>query len=322
MNTSDTPGRDGGSPSVAVLGGGLMATEIINCLARSGLTVRVFNRSPERVQHLAAERVTIWPTAAQAADEADAVLSCVADDEASQAVWTGPAGALAVMRAGTIAVELSTVSADHVSTWAAVCRSHGVRPLDVAVTGSVPRARQGTLIGFAGGDAEDLTQARPVIAAFTEHVIHFGASGAGMRYKLAHNLAAATALLGLAESLSLAAAAGLDTAQALTTLSTYGWAAPVAQSMGPRMLSGDHSTIMCSLDTIAKDIRYALRSLADRGGDDAGKASLPLTRTVLDRMETAIRAGGTGQEMSAVCLAYEPWLPAPLQSAVRPEFAV
>ncbi|MYU12633.1 NAD-binding protein [Streptomyces sp. SID8361] len=283
---------------VCVLGGGIMARAVIARLHDRGHRLRLYNRSPERLAAFADSGVKLCATPAEAARDVEAVLSFVSDDTASAAVWYGPAGALAALRPGALTVECSTLSVTHTEDWSRACLERGGRPVDLALTGSLPRAIQGTLIGFAGATAENLSRLQPLADSFTECIVHFGESGAGMRYKLVHNLAAAATLVGLAEALNLAEFLELDMSQTISTLSAYGWAAPVAQSKAWDMARASHADVMCSLDNLAKDVGYALAATR-RGGTE-----LPLARTLSVAFSEAAALGGGPLDMAAVKLAY------------------
>ncbi len=274
-----------------------MARAIVPHLRSAGYRLRLYNRTSRQLQGLLTEDTVLCSTPMQAASGADVVISLVSDDAAGSAVWFGDDGALTALRAGALAVECSTLSAAHTRRWIAKCQEREIRPVDMPVTGSLPRAELGTLIGFAGGAVEDLHRLGPVFSTFTETVIPFGPVGAGMRYKLVHNLAAAATLVGLAEALSLAEAGELDMQQVAETLAAYGWAAPVAQSKAQAMIAGSHDEVMCSLANLEKDVRYALRA--------AGSSiDLPLARVMSTQFKIAAARGAAQLDMAAVKFAY------------------
>src|SRR5271168_2268089 len=98
---------------VAFIGLGRMGHGMAGRYLDAGFTVAVFNRSKAKAEDLIA-RGAQWATSpADAATDADAVVTMVADDAASGAVWLGKDGAAATMKAGTLAIECSTVSYDH-----------------------------------------------------------------------------------------------------------------------------------------------------------------------------------------------------------------
>ena len=119
---------------VAFIGLGRMGHGMAGRYLDAGFTVAVWNRSKAKAEDLIA-RGARWATSpADAADGADAVVTMVADDEASRAVWLGKDGAAATMKAGTLAIECSTVSYQHALDWRANCA-------DAASSTSIVRSR-------------------------------------------------------------------------------------------------------------------------------------------------------------------------------------
>src|SRR5947207_15951735 len=78
-----------------------------------GFTVAVWNRSKSKAEDLIARGARWAGSPADAAEGADAIVTMVADDEASRAVWLGSDGAAATAKPGTLAIECSTVSYAH-----------------------------------------------------------------------------------------------------------------------------------------------------------------------------------------------------------------
>ena len=100
-------------PRVAFIGLGRMGHGMAGRYLDAGFTVTVWNRGKAKAEDLIA-RGAHWATSPEdAAIDADVVVTMVADDEASRAVWLGPKGAAKTAKAGIIAIECSTVSYDH-----------------------------------------------------------------------------------------------------------------------------------------------------------------------------------------------------------------
>ena len=96
---------------VAVLGVGVMGGGMARRLLAAGFPLTVWNRTPERANPLEHEGAVRADTPRDAAASADVILSMVADDEASRAVWTGTTGALDGAREGVLLIESSTALA-------------------------------------------------------------------------------------------------------------------------------------------------------------------------------------------------------------------
>src|SRR3984893_3381414 len=78
-----------------------------------GFTVAVWNRSKSKADDLIARGARWASSPADAADGADAIVTMVADDAASRAVWLGKDGAASKAKPGKLAIECSTVSHGH-----------------------------------------------------------------------------------------------------------------------------------------------------------------------------------------------------------------
>src|SRR3977135_3700871 len=120
---------------VAFSGLGRMGHGMAGRYLDNGFTVAVWNRSKAKAEDLIA-RGARWATAPEdAAIDADAVVTMVADDEASREVWLTRDGAAATMKAGTLAIECSTVSYAHALATARELRGRGLVYIDCPVTG-------------------------------------------------------------------------------------------------------------------------------------------------------------------------------------------
>src|SRR6195952_5707008 len=140
---------------VAFLGLGRMGHGMAGRYLDAGFAVAVWNRSRAKAEDLIA-RGARWATSPEdAAIDADAVVTMVADDEASRAVWLTGDGAAATMKAGTLAIECSTVSHSHALEMAKELNRRGLIYIDSPVTGLPDAAAAGklTLLGRAEGFA-------------------------------------------------------------------------------------------------------------------------------------------------------------------------
>ena len=196
--------------NIAFIGLGRMGHGMAGRYLDSGHTVAVWNRSPAKAGDLIARGARFARSAAEAADGADAVVTMVADDEASRTVWLGKEGAASQAKAGAVAIECSTVSYRHALELARELRGRGLVYIDSPVTGLPDAAASGKLTLLVGAEPADLAQARPYLAPLSTTIRHFGAVGTGTVYKLINNLMGAIQIAGLAEGLAIAEQAGLD----------------------------------------------------------------------------------------------------------------
>src|SRR6201997_3975372 len=243
---------------VAFIGLGRMGHGMAGRYLDVGFTVAVWNRSRTKAKDLIA-RGAHWATSPEdAAVDAEAVVTMVADDEASRAVWLAKAGAAATMKAGTLAIECSTVSHAHALAMAHELGSRGLIYIDCPVTGLPEAAAAGKLTLLVGADPTDLQKARPYLAPLSNSIRHFGAVGSGTVFKLINNLLGAVQIASLAEGLAIAEQSGLDMQLVTEALSTGAVASPQVIRHSGRMASRDFSGANFTAALRHKDAAYAV----------------------------------------------------------------
>jgi 3-hydroxyisobutyrate dehydrogenase len=244
---------------VAFIGLGRMGHGMAGRYLDAGFTVAVWNRSKAKAQDLIA-RGAQWATSPEdAAIDADAVVTMVADDEASRAVWLGEDGAATTMKAGTLAIECSTVSYQHALDMARELRSRGLIYIDSPVTGLPDAAASGKLTLLVGADPADLDKARPYLVPLSSTIRHFGGVGSGTVYKLINNLMGAIQIAGIAEGLAIAEQAGLDMKLVVEAIEGGVAASPQVIRHSRRMAARNFSGATFTAALRHKDAAYAVR---------------------------------------------------------------
>jgi 3-hydroxyisobutyrate dehydrogenase len=243
---------------VAFIGLGRMGHGMAGRYLDAGFTVSVWNCSKAKAEDLIA-RGARWATSPEdAAIDADAVVTMVADDQASRAVWLAKDGAAATMKTGTLAIECSTVSYQHALDLSRDLRNRGLVYIDSPVTGLPDAAAAGKLTLLVGADATDLEQARPFLEPLSTTIRHFGAVGSGTVYKLINNLMGAIQIAGIAEGLAIAEQAGLDTKLVLEAIETGVAASPQVIRHSKRMAARNFSGATFTAALRQKDAAYAV----------------------------------------------------------------
>ena len=244
---------------VAMLGLGKMGSGMALSLARAGHSVVAWNRSPERLRLLGRPDIKAAASPAEAARDADAIYSMVADDEASQRVWLADDGALSTARRGAIAIECSTISFDHVRQLSSAAQRKGLSYIDCPVNGLPSTAAEGKLTLLVGAAPEALDEARPLLGAIGSTILHFGAVGTGTAFKLINNLLGAVHIASLAEAIALAARAGLDRTALINAISSGPCSSPHVKRLVTPMVERRLSEVPgLSIGLREKDARYAL----------------------------------------------------------------
>jgi 3-hydroxyisobutyrate dehydrogenase-like beta-hydroxyacid dehydrogenase len=244
---------------VGFIGLGRMGHGMAGRYLDAGLTVAVFNRSKAKADDLIARGARWASSPAEAADGADAVVTMVADDEASRSVWLGKDGAVTTMKPGALAIECSTVSHQHALDMARELRGRGLVYIDCPVTGLPEAAASGKLTLLVGADADDLDRAKPYLAPIGNNVRHFGAVGTGTVYKLINNLMGAVQIASLAEGIAMAEQAGLDMNLVAEAMATGAVASPQVIRHSRRMVARDFSGASFTSALRHKDAAYAVK---------------------------------------------------------------
>jgi 3-hydroxyisobutyrate dehydrogenase len=244
---------------VGFIGLGRMGHGMAGRYLDAGFTVAVWNRSKSKAEDLIARGAHWAASPAEAADGADAVVTMVADDEASRSVWLGENGAAAKMKAGSLAIECSTVSHQHALDMARELRGRGLIYIDCPVTGLPQAAAAGKLTLLVGADAADLERARPFLAPIGDTIRHFGAVGTGTVYKLINNLMGAVQIASLAEGIAMAEQAGLDMNLVAEAMATGAVASPQVIRHSRRMVARDFSGASFTASLRHKDAAYAVK---------------------------------------------------------------
>jgi 3-hydroxyisobutyrate dehydrogenase len=278
---------------VGFLGLGTMGGGMAMRLVGAGFPLRVWNRGAGRAAALRQAGAIVANSPRDAASGSEVVISMVADDGASRAVWTGPDGALAGAGRRALLIECSTLSPAWVAELSAAAAERGCTFLDAPVTGSKPHAAAGELLFLVGGDADVLERARPILKPMSRDVVHVGPVGSGARLKLVNNFVCGVQAAALAEALALVEASGLDAEKAVTVLANGAPGSPLVKALSARMTARDYG-VQFMLSLMRKDLAYAV--------DEAARYQLPLqtAMTARDLFQKAIDAGWGGSDMAAV----------------------
>ncbi|MEU8821122.1 NAD(P)-dependent oxidoreductase [Actinoplanes sp. NPDC048796] len=170
--------------TVSVLGTGIMGAAMARNLVKNGFTVRVWNRTPERAQPLAADGARVVTTVEEAVRGADVVLTMLFDGAAVREVMREAQLALSE---GQIWVQSTTVSLDDVDEFAGYAASHGLVYYDAPVLGTRQPAEAGQLTVLAAGPADKRDDIAPVLDAVGAKTVWLDKPGEGTRLKLVAN---------------------------------------------------------------------------------------------------------------------------------------
>ena len=284
---------------VAFLGLGIMGRPQAANIARAGFDLTVWNRTRSRAEEFAGEfgaHVAHSPRAA--AENADVTITMVPDTAEVENVLFGTDGAAEGLREGTLAIDMSTIAPSASVSIGERLRADGVGFLDAPVSGSRPKAEDGTLTIMVGGDAEDFQRAQPVLNAMGQLIVHVGPQGHGSVVKLINNTLAAINAAALAEALTLARKERVDTDALRRVVAASSGASTMLALKAEPMLEHDFAPLF-KLEHMLKDVRHYLETARREGVQtDLGQ--------VAERLYAeADRGGHGGDDFAAVISAVE-----------------
>jgi 3-hydroxyisobutyrate dehydrogenase-like beta-hydroxyacid dehydrogenase len=277
------------SERIGFLGLGIMGSRMAANLARAGFLLRVWTHTPGKAERWASEHdATVCATPSEVAAESDIVVSMVVDGEQVAGILLGEEGAIRGAHAGLLCVDCSTISPADTRRIGATLGEAGVAMLDAPVTGSSPRAEDGSLTIMVGGEAEQFARAKPLLEAMGKLIVHVGELGQGEMLKLINNALGAANAAALAEALLVARATGVDLdAFVEVTSAGSGGSAQMTNKSAP-MRDHDYTTLFKTAHLL-KDVRLCL--------EEAQKAGVPFPSAGHARgLLTATMGRGHGED--------------------------
>jgi len=251
------------TPAVGFIGLGIMGSRQAANLARAGFELTVFNRTRERADEWAAEHGgTVAATPREVSGEV--VITMVVDGDQVEEMLLGEDGAVHGARPGTLFVDMSTIGPADTRRIAGELTERGHRFVDAPVTGSAPKAEDGTLTIMAGGSEEDVQRAMPLFEAMGELIVHVGELGMGQQAKVISNAVAATNCATLAQGLVLGRRTGVDLEALLKVMGAGAAASQMLNLKGKPMLEHDFTPLF-KLDHMLKDIVLCLQEAREAG---------------------------------------------------------
>jgi 2-hydroxy-3-oxopropionate reductase len=225
--------------SVGVIGLGAMGGPIARNLLRGGHHVTVFARRAEATLPLVDAGAIAASSPADVASSSDITIIVVMDTRAVEEVALGPRGVIEGARAGSVAVDHSTIDPDGARRIASALKARGVDMIDAPVSGGAAVAEAGGLSIMAGGDEAVLQRIRPILECYGKTIAYIGPSGAGQVAKACNQICTIVNTLGAAEAMLLAERSGIDPATVKEVMMTGFGASRMLDLQAPKMIARD-----------------------------------------------------------------------------------
>ncbi|AMX18196.1 NAD(P)-dependent oxidoreductase [Acinetobacter pittii] len=274
---------------IAFLGIGLMGSRMATRLIQAGFQVAVWNRTFSACEELI--DIGAQPLELSDIGEYPIILTCLADDKAVEAVFEKIQPNL---KAKQVIVDFSSLSVAATKTLAQAASAHDVIWIDSPVSGGTAGAEQGTLVIFAGGDAQTITELAPIFNVLSQRVTRMGDIGAGQATKICNQLIVAANSALIAEAVALADRAGVDTTLLAPALAGGFADSKPFQILAPRMATHTFEPIQWKVQTLSKDLNNAV-TLANNVNLD-----IPVAQKALLQLQTHQKNGFAEKDLATM----------------------
>ena len=283
---------------IAFIGLGIMGKPMAKNLIKAGHELTVYNRSLASVEEVAALGAKPASSAAEAASQAEIVMTMLPNSPEVKSVMLEEGGVARAMQPGSVFIDMSSINPMASREIAAELEKYGVEMLDAPVSGGEPKAIDGTLSFMVGGKQEIFDRYAPVLACMGASVVRCGEIGAGNVTKLCNQIVVAVNIAAVSEALMLGQKAGVNPEAIYQAIRGGLAGSTVMDAKAPMMMDRNFKPGF-KLDLHIKDLNNVL---------DAAKAvdsPTLLTSQVMEMMKI-LRADGEGQsDHSAIAKFYE-----------------
>lgn len=250
-------------PRIGWIGTGIMGRSMCLRLLEAGYECAVFNRTVSKTKDLTDAGAVLVQSPAEAAEYADAVFTMVGYPSDVESVILDPqTGVLAGFEKNSrpgkkILADMTTSRPSLAEKIAESAEKAGVWALDAPVSGGDVGAKNGTLSIMAGGPREAFEALAPIWKILGTNIRFQGKAGMGQHTKMMNQILIAGTMLGMCEALRYAETVGLDTANALESVSTGAAGSWSLSNLAPRILRRDFAPGF-KITHFVKDLRIAL----------------------------------------------------------------
>ncbi|NOX67252.1 MAG: NAD(P)-dependent oxidoreductase [Chlorobi bacterium] len=273
---------------IGFIGLGIMGKPMAMNLMKAGFELVVYNRTKSRMDELIQSGAAGVESPKEAAENSDIIITIVSDTPDVEDVILGEQGVIHGVKAGSVVIDMSTISPSVTKEIALKLKEKNADMLDAPVSGGDTGAINGTLAIMVGGEKEVLDRCMPVLNAMGKTITHTGTNGMGQVVKLCNQILVSVTNMAVSEAVLFAQKSGVDPHTMIEA--TKGGAAGSWQlaNLGPKMVDEDFAPGFM-IDLQQKDLRLVLEA--------ASQINLPLPAlSYVHQMYTSNQANGEGKE--------------------------
>ncbi|HEY3924640.1 MAG TPA: NAD(P)-dependent oxidoreductase [Acidothermaceae bacterium] len=279
-------------PTIGVLGTGIMGAPVVRNLQKAGFAVRAWNRNPDKAAALEADGITVADTPADAARDADFVMTILIDGAAVEQTMVD-GGALEAMGKDAIWLQCSTVGIEATERLADLAKARGINYIDAPLIGTKKPAEDGKLTVLAAGNRHLEPKCQPVFDAIGARTIWLDNVGEASKLKLVVNSWVLAVSAAIAEAIALAEGLGLDPQLFLETIKGSATDNPFLQMKGQATIDRNFAPSFPT-DGAYKDIKLILDA------SQAADIDQDLITAVQQKLERTVQKGHGDKDMAAM----------------------
>lgn len=278
---------------VGFIGLGTIGRHMAVNLVKGEYDITVFDTDPAKIADLVSMGAKGAVTAAEASRGKELVISIVSEGDEQGPLFCGETGLLAGIDPGTIFADMGTTSLETTMKMAEETTKRGGLYLDAPIWGNKDHAASGLLTIIVGGDPAVIGRCREPFSVFGLNTIHVGEIGDATKMKFIVNLAQATLVQVLAESIVFGEKMGFNADKILEVLDTRGVASPIFHLKG-RAMARNEFTRSLALKYVNDGLHLVMNAARLVG------LTLPAGEAASKMYEKGVEAGYGEEDFSAV----------------------
>jgi 3-hydroxyisobutyrate dehydrogenase len=267
-------------PIIGFIGIGVMGRSMAGHLLSAGYPLHVYNRTQSKAQDLIDRGAQWQDSPGKVAAEADVIITIVGFPNDVEAVYLGEDGILANAKSGSILIDMTTSCPNLAAKIAGEAKAKGIGSLDAPVSGGDIGAREARLSIMVGGDEASFEKAKPLFDIMGKNIVYQGPAGSGQHTKMCNQIAIASGMMAISESMAYAKKSGLNPETVLKSIESGAAGSWSLSNLTPRVLKGDFAPGFF-VKHFLKDMRIAIESANNMGLDLPG---LKLAKQLYDKL--------------------------------------
>ena len=224
---------------VGFIGTGLMGFPMAKNLLKSGIKLKVYNRSIKKAEPLKKFDAEISSTLANVVKNNNFIIIMLTDDKAVESIM-GNSDFLDNLNPGTTVIDMSSIKPTTAIKYENILKSKNVNYLDAPVSGGTIGAEEASLAIMVGGKQSVFDNSESILKMMGNPTL-VGPAGSGQVSKLANQIVVGVTIGAVAEAITLCEKAGANPYKLIKAISG-GWAdSKILQTHGKRMIEKDFS---------------------------------------------------------------------------------